>query len=368
MASVVFDRVSKRYDRSYALKELSLTIEDREFLVLVGPSGSGKSTAMRMLAGLEEVSEGRVYIGERMVNHVPPRDRDIAMVFQSYALYPHMSVYDNMAFGLELRHLPRPEIRRRVEEAGRILGIEELLGRKPRQLSGGQRQRVALGRAIVRDPKVFLLDEPLSNLDAKLRVQTRAEISKLHQRLGTTFVYVTHDQVEAMTMATRIAVLKDGELQQAGTPHDLYHTPRNVFVAGFIGSPAINFLNAVVTGPDGESLRVVIGQALLELPGSLQQRLAAFRDRPLLLGIRPEHIYDREFVPQGIRPALARALVEVTELMGNETLLHLRLEDTPLLARVDARTHARPGQEIEIALDMERVYAFDPATEEAIAS
>jgi multiple sugar transport system ATP-binding protein len=365
MASVVFDGVTKRYEGGYALHDLNLEVADREFLVLVGPSGSGKSTALRMLAGLESVSEGTIYIGDRLVNHVAPRDRDIAMVFQSYALYPHMNVYDNMAFGLTLRRLARETIRERVNEAARILGIEQLLDRKPRQLSGGQRQRVALGRAIVRDPQVFLLDEPLSNLDAKLRVQTRAEISKLHQRLGTTFIYVTHDQVEAMTMAMRIAVLKDGELQQVGTPRELYDRPRNMFVAGFIGSPAINFLDAEVSA-SGEGVAARVGALSLPLSGDVARDVAAHGATGIRIGIRPENIHDRAFTPGGINAAFARATVDVTEIMGNEVFLHLLLEGRPLLARVDVRTAARPGVEIDIALDLDRLYAFDAETELAI--
>jgi multiple sugar transport system ATP-binding protein len=366
MANVVFDHVSKRFDGTYAVKELDLTIEDREFLVLVGPSGSGKSTALRMLAGLEDISEGKLYIGERLVNNVAPKDRDISMVFQSYALYPHMSVYDNMAFGLTLRHMPKDEIRKRVNEAATILGIEELLKRKPRQLSGGQRQRVALGRAIVRDPAVFLFDEPLSNLDAKLRVQTRAEISKLHQRLGTTFVYVTHDQTEAMTMATRIAVLDYGVLQQVGTPQELYDEPHNIFVAGFIGSPAMNLVDAAVTGGD-EAAAIRLGDLTLPLPDHLSKVLAPYRGKSVRLGIRPENIHDRAFTPSGIAAAPVKATIDVTELMGNEVLLHLDVAGERMLARVDPRTTARPGQEIDVVFDMGRAYAFDPDTQLAIS-
>ncbi len=365
MASVDFEHVSKRYDKTYAVKELDLQIADREFLVLVGPSGCGKTTTLRMLAGLEEITSGEIRIGDRIVNNIAPKDRDISMVFQSYALYPHMSVYDNMAFGLSLRHMPKDEIRRRVEEAGRILGIEDLLKRKPRQLSGGQRQRVALGRAIVRDPEVFLLDEPLSNLDAKLRVQTRAEISKLHQRLGTTFVYVTHDQTEAMTMATRIAVLNLGELQQVGTPQDLYEHPRNVFVAGFIGSPAINLFDAPVD-PGGESLAIVAVGHRLPVPPDRAAMLGPYRGKKILFGIRPEHVHDRAFTPGGIEGAELSATVEVKELMGNEIFLHCTVDGQPLLARVDARTSAMPGQQVDLTLDMGHMYAFDAETQLAI--
>jgi multiple sugar transport system ATP-binding protein len=361
MASVTFDKVTKRFDGTYAVRDLDLEIKDQEFLVLVGPSGSGKSTALRMLAGLEEISDGKLYIGDRLVNNVPPKDRDIAMVFQSYALYPHMSVYDNLAFGLTLKKMPRGEIDRRVQEAARILGIEELLKRKPRQLSGGQRQRVALGRAIVRDSGVFLLDEPLSNLDAKLRVQTRAEISKLHQRLGTTFVYVTHDQTEAMTMADRIAVLDYGVLQQVGSPQDLYDCPRNVFVAGFIGSPAMNLFDAhVVRNDDG----LVVESQSIRLP-ILRRNAAAiepFAGKEIVLGIRPENVHDGMFTPQDIETAAVPVTVDVTELMGNEIVLNLMVDNRPLTARVDPRTKVRPGQDISVLFDLDRLYTFDPET------
>src|SRR5574341_421211 len=297
MAGVKYDHVTKKFSDVTAVNDLTLDVKDKEFLVLVGPSGCGKTTALRLLAGLEEVTNGNIMIGDRVVNDVPPKDRDIAMVFQSYALYPHMSVYDNMAFGLRLRKTPKTEIDRRVKEAAEILGIGELLTRKPKQLSGGQRQRVALGRAIVREPAVFLFDEPLSNLDAKLRVQTRAEISKLHQRLETTFIYVTHDQVEAMTMGTRIAVMRDGVLQQLDTPQQLYDYPANTFVAGFIGSPAMNFFDSTVTGsfegePGGDrgNLYLDTGSFRLPVPANKRDRLKAYVGRTVILGIRPEDI------------------------------------------------------------------------------
>ncbi len=331
----------------------------------MGPSGCGKSTALRLLAGLEEISEGDVYIGDRLVNNVAARDRDIAMVFQSYALYPHMSVYDNMAFGLKLRKTPKQEIDHRVKGTAHILGIEDLLGRKPRQLSGGQRQRVALGRAIVREPAVFLLDEPLSNLDAKLRVQTRAELSRLHQRLETTFIYVTHDQVEAMTMATRIAVMRDGVLQQVGNPQELYERPGNVFVAGFIGSPALNFFNVTVVGSQ-EEMYVDGGIFRARVPLGKTHRLASYLGKQVVLGVRPENIHDRAFVPPGIEASIVRARVDVTELMGNEVFLYLVNGNHEFLARVDPRTGARPGHDIEVALDMSRMHAFDPQTEQAL--
>jgi multiple sugar transport system ATP-binding protein len=300
MANVKFENVTKRFGDVVAVNNLNLEIADKEFLVLVGPSGCGKSTVIRLLAGLETLTEGNVYIDDKVVNDLPARDRDIAMVFQSYALYPHMSVYDNMAFGLKMHGTPKDEIHRRVLEAADILDIEDLLKRKPAQLSGGQRQRVALGRAIVREPVVFLFDEPLSNLDAKLRVQTRTELSKLHQRLGTTFIYVTHDQIEAMTMATRIAVIKDGILHQVGTPEDLYFRPDNVFVAGFIGSPSMNFFTANLTG-SADEMSVEAGGIRIALPPERGRGLADHLGKDVILGVRPEDIYDPRFQPPGIR-------------------------------------------------------------------
>ena len=366
MATVTYENVTKRFDTVVAVSDFDLEIPDREFLVLVGPSGCGKSTALRLLAGLEEITEGNIYIGDRRVNDIAAKDRDIAMVFQSYALYPHMSVYDNMAFGLSLRRTAKAEIRQRVNEAAQVLGIEELLKRKPRQLSGGQRQRVALGRAIVRQPAVFLLDEPLSNLDAKLRVQTRAEITKLHQRLGTTFIYVTHDQVEAMTMATKIAVMKDGVLQQVGSPQELYNLPRNLFVAGFIGSPAINFFDATLKG-SREEMYMDLESCQVRVPDSKAADLLPYLGKRVTFGLRPENIHHEEFRPPNIEAAPVTADVDVTELMGNEIFLHLLLADgTPFMARVDPRTDARPGQNIQVAFDMSRMHAFDPGTELAI--
>jgi len=365
MAGVTFENVSKKFGDTYAVKDLSMDIPDKEFLVLVGPSGCGKSTTLRMLAGLDTITSGIIRIGDRIVNNVPAKDRDIAMVFQSYALYPHMSVYDNMAFGLTLRKMPKAEIERRVREAATLLGIENLLNRKPRQLSGGQRQRVALGRAIVRDPAVFLLDEPLSNLDAKLRVQTRAEISKLHQRLGTTFIYVTHDQVEAMTMATKIAVLNLGVLQQLGTPQEVYETPVNVFVAGFIGSPSTNFFNAVMRR-DGDAIFVDLGAFKLPVAPQMQKALMPYIDKPIIVGIRPEHIHDAEFTPASTDVAVVPAQVDVTEMLGNETLLHLVAGEHRFLARVDPRTQARPGRDMKVAVDVSSMMFFDPETEMAI--
>jgi multiple sugar transport system ATP-binding protein len=365
MATVTYDHITKHFDSVVAVNDFNLEIPDQEFLVLVGPSGCGKSTALRLLAGLEEITDGDIYIGDRRVNDVPAKDRDIAMVFQSYALYPHMSVFDNLAFGLSLRKTPKDDIRRRVNEAAEILGIEELLKRKPRQLSGGQRQRVALGRAIVRDPAVFLLDEPLSNLDAKLRVQTRAEITKLHARLGTTFIYVTHDQVEAMTMATRIAVMREGILQQVGPPQELYDHPTNVFVAGFIGSPAINFFEATLKG-DHETMRCDAGTYEIPVPKEKARQLASSLGKRVICGIRPENVHDPDFVPPSTDCCTVEAQVDVTELMGNEIFLHLLAGDKRLLARVDPRTKARPGHQVQVLLDMSRLHFFDTDTEMAI--
>lgn len=365
MANVTYEHVSKLFGNVTAIDDLSLEIPDKEFLVLVGPSGCGKSTALRMLAGLEDITKGDIYISGKRVNNVAAKDRDIAMVFQSYALYPHMSVYDNMAFGLKLRKTPKGEIERRVQEAAQILGIEDLLDRKPRQLSGGQRQRVALGRAIVREPAVFLFDEPLSNLDAKLRVQTRAELSKLHQRLGTTFIYVTHDQVEAMTMATKIVVLNDGIFQQMGSPQEVYDKPDNVFVAGFIGSPAMNFLDVTVEG-DAEHLYLTRDGFKADVPAKFTERLQPYQGKGIIFGIRPENIHDPGYLPPEIQGSPIAASVDVTELMGNEIFLYLTVQGYSLMARVDPRTKARPGDEIELVLDMAHMHAFDPGTEQAL--
>jgi multiple sugar transport system ATP-binding protein len=365
MARVYYDNVTKRFGDVVAVKDLTLEVEDKEFLVLVGPSGCGKSTVIRLLAGLETLTSGDVYIGDRKVNDLPPRDRDIAMVFQSYALYPHMSVFDNMAFGLKMHGMHKDEIRKRVNTAADILGIEDLLKRRPAQLSGGQRQRVALGRAIVREPQVFLFDEPLSNLDAKLRVQTRTELSKLHQRLGTTFIYVTHDQVEAMTMATRIAVLKDGILQQVGTPEDLYFRPDNVFVAGFIGSPSMNFFKATIRLID-DLLVVDAGGFQLRLLEERSRRLAAFVGKDVICGVRPEDIYDPDFLPMHIRSQSVEAVLDVTEMVGNEKLLHVQSGGQTYLARVDPRCRARQGQTIQLLIDLDRIHIFDPEDETAV--
>jgi multiple sugar transport system ATP-binding protein len=364
MASVTYDHITKEYGDVVAVNDLNLAIDDKEFIVLVGPSGCGKTTALRMLAGLEEITKGEVKIGDRIVNDVPPKDRDIAMVFQSYALYPHMTVYDNMAFGLKLRKTPKQDIKKRVQEAAEILGIQEMLTRKPRQLSGGQRQRVALGRAIVREPKVFLFDEPLSNLDAKLRIAMRSEITKLHQRLQTTFIYVTHDQIEAMTMATRIAVINKGLLQQLDTPQTLYDRPDNMFVAGFMGSPAMNFFKAKLRKEDSH---LFIEGGAFKVPVVDEKKVYQnFVDKPVILGIRPEDIHNPAFVAPGIHAAPVEAKVDVTELMGNEINLYLLAGQDSIVARVDPRTDFRMGDKVQVAFNMDKAHLFDPETEKAV--
>lgn len=360
MAGVTYNHVWKKFGDFIALNDLNIKIEDKEFLVLVGPSGCGKTTALRCLAGLEEVSDGQVLIGSTVVNDVPPKDRDIAMVFQSYALYPHMTVFDNMAFGLKLRKVPKADIQRRVQQAAEILGIEMLLKRKPRELSGGQRQRVAVGRAIVREPKVFLFDEPLSNLDAKLRVQTRAQISKLHQSLQTTFIYVTHDQVEAMTMATRIAVMNKGLLQQLDTPQTLYDRPANLFVAGFIGSPSMNFFPSHIRKSDG-SLYIETDTNKVRIPDAKAGTYAHLADREVIMGIRPEDIHNPEFAPPGIHAEPIEAKVDVTELMGNEIFLYLVSGKDNFTARVDPRTRFAIGDKVQMVVNMDNFHIFDPS-------
>jgi multiple sugar transport system ATP-binding protein len=357
MATVTFDRVWKRFGDFAAVKDLSLEIADGEFMVLVGPSGCGKTTSLRMIAGLEEVSDGALKIGDRVVNDVAPKDRDIAMVFQSYALYPHMSIYDNMAFGLKLRKIPKAKIDERVKEAARILNLENLQ-KKPRELSGGQRQRVALGRAIVREPAVFLMDEPLSNLDAKLRVQTRAEIARLHQRLGTTTVYVTHDQVEAMTMGTRIAVMDKGELQQVGPPQELYDNPKKLFVAGFIGSPAMNFVNVK---RDGDQVQ---GEGItLPIPTRYRGGLDGSTD--LIAGFRPEHLELGEFP----NSATIRANADVVEFLGDEELLHVTVQghEGDVVAVVSSEHRVKPGDVVDLKLPLEKLHLFDAASGDAVA-
>ncbi len=364
MASVSFRHVFKRYSANVtAVKDLNIEVADKEFLVFVGPSGCGKTTSLRMLAGLEEISEGEITIGDRVVNNVAPKDRDIAMVFQSYALYPHMSVYDNMAFGLRLRKTPKQVIDDRVREVAKNLGIEPMLDRKPRQLSGGQRQRVAVGRAIVREPQVFLMDEPLSNLDAKLRVESRAFISKLHQRLGTTFIYVTHDQVEAMTMGTRIAVMSVGELQQIDTPQALYEKPANIFVAGFIGSPSMNFFDATLIDADGKMM-VETPQFRMEVPPERLERYRAALGSKVIFGIRPEDIHDPAFLPAKIRStAHIETNIDVVEQMGNEKIVYLEEGGKQFVSRMDPRTAASIGHRTEVVFDMDNMHLFDAKTQ-----
>lgn len=347
-----------------AVKDFNLEIEDKEFIVFVGPSGCGKSTTLRMIAGLEEITKGELYIGEKLVNDVAPKDRDIAMVFQNYALYPHMTVFDNMAFGLKLRKIPKAEIEKKVKEAARILDIEHLLDRKPKALSGGQRQRVALGRAIVREPKVFLMDEPLSNLDAKLRVQMRTEIAKLHNRLETTFIYVTHDQTEAMTMGSRIVVMKDGVIQQVDTPQNIYEYPTNMFVAGFIGSPQMNFINAALVEEDGkvyaefENEKVILTEDKAKV-----LKEGKYIGKDVVLGIRPENIDDSdEFVAEH-KDAVITTQVEVTEMMGSETYLYLKDGASSITARVGGTSKAKSGDKIKIAFDETKIHIFDKETE-----
>jgi multiple sugar transport system ATP-binding protein len=367
MAQVIYDHVTKRFDGVIAVNDLFIEIRDGEFLVLVGPSGCGKTTALRCLAGLEEVTSGDIIIGDRVVTNVPPKDRDIAMVFQNYALYPHMTVYDNMAFGLKLRKVPKQEIDRRVKEVAEMLGIQELLNRKPRQLSGGQRQRVALGRAIVREPQVFLMDEPLSNLDAKLRVQTRGELIKLQRRLGVTTIYVTHDQVEAMTMGHRIAVMNQGVLQQLDTPENLYEHPANLFVATFIGSPAMNIYPAHVSSMNG-TLAFTTDELTLEVPADKRSRLADYTNREVLVGIRPEDMRvlagdetDHPELPVIHLP------VEIVEPLGSETLVHLRgPRGTTSVAQAEPRVHITPGDVVKVRVNTQHMHAFDPQTEQAI--
>ena len=365
MASVTYQNVFKRFGDVEVIKDFTLEVADKEFVVFVGPSGCGKSTNLRMLAGLEEISEGDILIGDRVVNDVPPKDRDIAMVFQSYALYPHMSVYDNMAFGLKLRKTPKDEIDRRVKEAADILGLGVLLDRKPKALSGGQRQRVAVGRAIVREPEVFLMDEPLSNLDAKLRVTARAEISKLHKRLETTFIYVTHDQVEAMTMGARIAVLADGILQQVDSPRNLYNLPDIIFVAGFIGSPSMNFFNGTLVTEEGD-LFIDVGDFRARIPEGRKDGTLPYEGREVVLGVRPEHVHAPKYAPPNIDPAPISGTVDVAELLGAEIHLNVTVGKSTLVATVDPRMDVNPGDEIDLIMDMHTAHLFDKETERAI--
>lgn len=370
MAELKLKNIYKKYPNGFvAVKDFTLDIEDKEFVIFVGPSGCGKSTTLRMIAGLEEISSGELWIGDRLCNDVAPKDRDIAMVFQNYALYPHMSVYDNMAFGLKLRKTPKPEIDRRVKEAAKILDIEHLLDRRPKALSGGQRQRVAMGRAIVREPKVFLMDEPLSNLDAKLRVQMRTEISKLHQRLQTTFIYVTHDQTEAMTLGTRIVVLKDGVIQQVDTPSNLYKYPKNLFVAGFIGSPQMNFIEVKVV-KQGEDVLFTFGNEEIKLPQAKAKKLieGGYVGKEVIMGIRPEDIHDEPAFIEASPTSTISANVEVTEMLGAEVFLYMVTNGQNITARVDPRSEAKPGDTIKIALDANNIHVFDKDTELTITN
>jgi multiple sugar transport system ATP-binding protein len=365
MATVTFEHVNKQYGDFLAVNDLNLEIGDGEFMVLVGPSGCGKTTSLRMIAGLEEITSGTLRIGDRVVNDVPPKDRDIAMVFQSYALYPHMSVRENLAFGLKLRKVPKPEIERRVNEAAETIQLQKLLDRKPKELSGGQRQRVALGRAIVREPAVFLMDEPLSNLDAKLRVQTRAEIARLHQRLETTMVYVTHDQVEAMTMGTRIAVMNEGILQQVGTPQKLYDEPINRFVAGFIGSPSMNFVEVTVDGRDDTARLVGPGDWAVPTPQRLRGIAGDIAGKKLVAGFRPEHL---EIGDAGSDSASFQARADVVEYLGHEELLHVSAANQDIVAIVDSEHRVRPGDVIKLTLPLSKLHLFDDETGEALTT
>lgn len=369
MAKVVLKDLTKKFDEVVAVNNMNSVIEDREFAVLVGPSGCGKTTTLRMIAGLEEATNGEIYIGDRLVNNVPPKDRDIAMVFKNYALYPHMNVYDNMAFGLKLRRTPKAEIVRRVTEAARILKIEELMKRRPKQLSGGQRQRVALGRAIVRNPKVFLMDEPLSNLDAKLRVQMRTEIAKLHLRLNATIVYVTHDQTEAMTMADNIIIMKDGVVHQTGDPQTVYDHPTNMFVAGFIGSPAMNFMDVTVT----DDLKLVNEKFTLDTADNVRKIIKDNNliGKDIIMGIRPEDLEDSNFIPGAKEGRLITAPVEVAEPMGSEIYVYIDIKGVLITARINpksivrATSGIREGASISLYVDIEKIHLFDKETEKA---
>ena len=368
MASVTLKNVYKIYSGGVtAVTDFNLDIQDKEFIILVGPSGCGKSTTLRMIAGLEEISKGELYIGDVLSNNVAPKDRDIAMVFQNYALYPHMTVYDNMAFGLKLRKVPKDEIKRRVDEAARILDITHLLDRKPAALSGGQRQRVALGRAIVRNPKVFLLDEPLSNLDAKLRAQMRTELTKLHKKLGTTFIYVTHDQTEAMTMGDRIVVMKDGFIQQVDTPQNLYELPCNEFVAGFMGSPQMNFIDCVV-GQQGKDYTIKFGPYEYKIPANKAEgtEIGNFVGKDVVFGIRPEDVHDEPEFLAKVNDGFAECHVDVTELMGAETYLYLECEGAAITARVEPTSTAKAGDKQKVAFDLNKMHLFDKETEKTI--
>jgi len=368
MASLKLEHITKVYPNGFkAVQDFNLDIKDKEFIIFVGPSGCGKSTTLRMIAGLEDISGGTLKIDDKVMNDVEPKDRDIAMVFQNYALYPHMTVYDNMAFGLKLRKVPKADIDKKVREAAQILDLDKLLDRKPKALSGGQRQRVAMGRAIVRNPKVFLMDEPLSNLDAKLRVQMRIEISKLHDRLGATIIYVTHDQTEAMTLGTRIVVMKDGVVQQVDTPHALYSKPGNLFVAGFIGSPQMNFMDAKIT-VSGDKTTAQVGDHTLIVPASKAAALKAYDGKTVIMGIRPEDVYDSQLMVDANKESIIKATIKVYELLGAEVFLYFDFAGTQMTARVDPRTTARAGDQVTFALDMEKTHFFDKETELTICN
>ena len=370
MASLSLTNVCKVYPNGFeAVKDFSLEVEDQEFIIFVGPSGCGKSTTLRMIAGLEEISSGELKIDGRVVNDVEPKDRDIAMVFQNYALYPHMTVFDNMEFGLKLRKVPKDEIKKKVEEAAKILDLEKLLDRKPKALSGGQRQRVAMGRAIVRNPKVFLMDEPLSNLDAKLRVQMRSEIASLHNRLKATIIYVTHDQTEAMTLGTRIVVLKDGVIMQVDSPQKLYNEPNNLFVAGFIGSPQMNFIDAVCK-VEGERVTLNFEKTSVVLPPAKAKKLidGGYNGKTVVMGIRPEDIGDSQIEIEAHKDAVFETDVTGYELLGSEVLLYFNVAGTAMTAKVDSRTTARMGDHITLAIDPEKIHCFDKETELTITN
>ncbi|GHO43837.1 ABC transporter ATP-binding protein [Ktedonospora formicarum] len=366
MARVQFENIYKRFGKVEVVHDVSFDIKDKEFMVLVGPSGCGKSTCLRMVAGLEEPSEGQIYIGDRMVNGVDPKDRDIAMVFQNYALYPHMTVFDNMAFGLKLRHFPKAQIQKRVEEAAATLGLENLLKRKPKELSGGQRQRVALGRAIVREAQVFLMDEPLSNLDAKLRVETRANIIKLHQSIQTTTIYVTHDQVEAMTMGDRIAVLNGGVIQQLGTPQELYDRPSNMFVAGFIGTPGMNFFPGAKVVAEGDTTKIVLdGMGQVEVPADYAKIARDAAGKELTFGIRPSHLEDAALVGEDSQRSSIDGTVDVVENLGNELQVYLTAGGKNIIATLDSRSRVVAGNKVKLYVENDRMHLFDTATGEA---
>ncbi|BCK01265.1 ABC transporter ATP-binding protein [Anaerocolumna chitinilytica] len=368
MASLSLKNINKTYPNGFvAVKDFNLEIADKEFIIFVGPSGCGKSTTLRMIAGLEEITGGELWISDKLVNDVEPKDRDIAMVFQNYALYPHMSVYDNMAFGLKLRKTPKDQIDKLVREAAKTLDIEHLLDRKPKALSGGQRQRVAMGRAIVRNPKVFLMDEPLSNLDAKLRVQMRIEISKLHQRLQTTIIYVTHDQTEAMTLGTRIVVMKDGIVQQVDSPQNLYNMPNNLFVATFIGSPQMNIIESTVV-KTGNTVSLQFGSHSIKLPEAKGKKIldGGYENKTVMLGIRPEDVKDEEMFISSSPDSVVSATVRVYELLGAEVYLYFSVDQFDVTARVNPRTTARPGDTIKVAFDLTKIHVFDKETEQVI--